>query len=111
VTTAAAGAPTDDVELLRRIGTGDREALAALYDRHAAAAFTHALRITGERSRAEDAVESTFLALWRGSGANPSATPDARTRIVTTVHRHALAMVRERSGVPRAVPSVRLASA
>ncbi len=107
--TIAAEMPVGDGELVRRIGTGDRDALAALYDRHAAAAFAHALRITGDRARAEDVVEATFLGLWSSSG-DVSSVPDAQTTVLMLVHRHAIAIVRGRPGVPGTVPSARLAS-
>ncbi|MGH3562844.1 MAG: sigma factor, partial [Mycobacterium sp.] len=37
----------------------------ALYDEHAAALWRYALRLTGDRSRAEDAVQETLLRAWK----------------------------------------------
>lgn len=56
--------PTDE-RLVERVGNGDAPALGALYDRHGTLAYSLALRICGERSRAEDVVRETFRALWR----------------------------------------------
>ncbi|MEV0873298.1 RNA polymerase sigma factor [Streptomyces sp. NPDC049950] len=48
-----------------RIRAGDREAFAALYEEHARAVYNHALRLTGDRSTAEEVMSETFLAAWR----------------------------------------------
>lgn len=64
----ARGAPTlmTDADLLRRALDGDREAFASLYDRHARPVYGYVLRLLGDRTAAEDAVQETFLALFRG---------------------------------------------
>ena len=57
-------APWDDHgdrRLLRRMADGDREALAELYDRHAAALFSHAAALARSTSDAEDLVQSVFV--------------------------------------------------
>jgi RNA polymerase sigma-70 factor (ECF subfamily) len=57
-----------DNELLAAIARGDNEALAALYDRHAAVLFTLALHVLGgDRVRAEDLVHDIFLDLSRAA--------------------------------------------
>jgi len=42
---------------------GDREALAELYDRHAAALFRHGLALAGSSADAEDLVQGVFVKL------------------------------------------------
>ncbi len=44
-----------------------------LYDEHAAALWRYALRLTGDRARAEDVVQETLLRAWR----HPDVTADA----------------------------------
>lgn len=44
-----------------------------LYDEHAAALWRYALRLTGDRARAEDVVQETLLRAWR----HPEVTADA----------------------------------
>jgi RNA polymerase sigma-70 factor, ECF subfamily len=50
-----------DVRSLRRLVQGDRDALAELYDAHAASLYRHGLALTRSRSDAEDLVQVVFL--------------------------------------------------
>jgi RNA polymerase sigma-70 factor (ECF subfamily) len=52
-----------DRELFGDLGAGRREALAELYDRHAAALFRHGLALTRRRAEAEDLVQAVFVKL------------------------------------------------
>jgi RNA polymerase sigma-70 factor (ECF subfamily) len=54
--------PSDE-ELYRRIRKGDREALAALYERREPALFRYARQLTGNRAIAEEATHEAFLQL------------------------------------------------
>jgi RNA polymerase sigma-70 factor, ECF subfamily len=71
------GAPTfiashdpacDDAELLGRIGRGDEDAMAAFYREHGRVVFAQVLLVVGERVLAEEIVQDTMLAVWRGAG-------------------------------------------
>ena len=55
--------------LLRRIGQGDEDAMAAFYREHGRVVLGQALLVTGERALAEEIVQDTMLAVWRGAGA------------------------------------------
>ena len=66
---AVARAPgRDDAQLLRRIGQGDENAMAEFYREHGRAVLAQVLLVTGERALAEEIVQDTMLAVWRGSG-------------------------------------------
>src|SRR5262245_31600102 len=67
--TGSAGgtAPVSDGELIQRAGTGDRSALEVLYERYARTVYGLALRRLGDRGRAEDAVQETFVSIWRAA--------------------------------------------
>ena len=52
-----------DRELLGDLASGRREALAELYDRHAASLFRHALALARRRPEAEDLVQAVFVKL------------------------------------------------
>lgn len=54
-----------DAALLEQARAGDAAAFAAVYDRHAAAAYSLARRMMHARSAAQDVVQESFLALWR----------------------------------------------
>ncbi len=52
-----------DAVSLKRLVNGDPEALADLYDAHAAGLFRHGMALTGSRADAEDLVQTVFLKL------------------------------------------------
>lgn len=56
-----------DADLMGRVRGGDREAFADLVDRHKDAVVNYLTRLTGDRDRAEDLAQETFLRLWRSS--------------------------------------------
>lgn len=56
-----------DLELIRRSAVGDRAAFAALVARHQAAVFRFARAMTGDDAAAEDALQETFLSVWRAA--------------------------------------------
>ncbi len=63
-----------DEALMIRAQADDTDAFAELYDRHAVLAFRIARAICRDHSRAEDAVQEGFLAIWRSRA---SYRPDA----------------------------------
>jgi RNA polymerase sigma-70 factor (ECF subfamily) len=69
VTTLAASRDLscDDGQLLRRIGQGDEDAMAAFYREHGRVVLAQVLLVTGERVLAEEIVQDTMLAIWRGA--------------------------------------------
>lgn len=56
-----------DAELIQRTGNGDRGAFEKLYGRYARSVFGLALRRLGDRGRAEEAVQETFVSIWRSA--------------------------------------------
>src|SRR6266849_5526910 len=61
-------ARASDGDLLLRIADGDSVAFDILYRRFSRPVFGLALRLLRDRSRAEDAVQETFAAIWRSAG-------------------------------------------
>ena len=53
--------------LIEQIAAGDRAALGALVHRYWAPMFRYAERTSRNASTAEDALQDTFLAVWRGA--------------------------------------------
>jgi len=59
----------DDARLLARIGQGDEDAMAEFYRAHGRVVLAQVLLVTGERVLAEEIVQDTMLAVWRGAAA------------------------------------------
>ena len=68
VFTASHGPACDGAGLLRRIGQGDEDAMASFYREHGRVVFAQVLLVIGERVLAEEIVQDTMLAVWRGAG-------------------------------------------
>jgi RNA polymerase sigma-70 factor, ECF subfamily len=56
-----------DAELVAAVASGDRGALASLYDRHSPVLLGLALRIVRDRREAEDLLHDVFLEAWRSA--------------------------------------------
>lgn len=56
-----------DASLMERVRGGDREAFSGLVDLHKDAVVNYLARLTGDRDRAEDLAQETFLRLWRSA--------------------------------------------
>lgn len=56
-----------DAELVAKIATGDRAALAELYERHCGVLLGLAMRIVRSRLEAEDLLHDVFLEAWRSA--------------------------------------------
>ncbi len=56
--------PPTDQELVSRIGTGDQEAFAVLYERHFPALYDFAVRMAQDEDVAADVVQKTFVQAW-----------------------------------------------
>jgi RNA polymerase sigma-70 factor (ECF subfamily) len=61
--------PTDarDLVLIRAVARGDHGALSELYDRYHRLLYVIALRVTRDRTEAEDLVHDVFLEVWRSA--------------------------------------------
>ncbi len=57
-----------DMEALRRIAARDANAFAVFYDRHAPTIFALALKVTQDKSAAEDVLQEAFWQVWREVG-------------------------------------------
>jgi RNA polymerase sigma-70 factor (ECF subfamily) len=85
----------DDAELLRRIGQGDEDAMAAFYREHGRVVFAQVLLVVGERVLAEEIVQDTMLAVWRGAGSFRGESP-VRSWVIAIARRQTRDRLRSR---------------
>ncbi len=83
-----------DEDLISLVQTRNSEAFAALYDRHARAAYSLAYRVMGERQTAEDLVQDAFLKLWRAAGSYRVERGSVRTWLLSIVHNRGIDQLR-----------------
>src|SRR5882762_9879920 len=57
-----------DIELMRRLSTGDEGAFLEFYRRHQRGVYRYAVHMTGRSEAAADVVQETFLTLIRQAG-------------------------------------------
>jgi RNA polymerase sigma-70 factor, ECF subfamily len=93
--------PGDDERLLTQVAEGDRHAFELLYRRYARPVLGLALRRLGDHGRAEDAVQETFVSIWRSAS---TYRPDRgwATAWLYAVARNAIADRARRRGDPLA---------
>jgi RNA polymerase sigma-70 factor, ECF subfamily len=58
-----------DVELLRRIGDGDRSAFSNFYDQYSGLLFSIAVKILNDAKEAEDVLQEVFMQIWNKADA------------------------------------------
>jgi RNA polymerase sigma-70 factor (ECF subfamily) len=83
-----------DEAVVALMARSDEDALAELYDRYGAPAYSLARRVLRDAALAEDAVQEAFLLIWRGADRFMPERAKASTWIMTIVHRRAVDLVR-----------------
>jgi len=98
-TPGPAGSELDEATLVVRAQEGDVRAFEALARRHQAALYRLAVRVMGEETEAEDALQEALLDAWRRIGRfrGESAFSTWMYRVVTN---RCLGMLRRRRPVP-----------
>jgi RNA polymerase sigma-70 factor (ECF subfamily) len=86
-----------DEELMPLIGEKDQAAFEVFYDRHAAAAYSLAYRIVGERAAAEDVAQEAFVSIWRSGGRYDRARGSVRSWTLGVVRNRAIDLLRSRT--------------
>src|SRR3954454_8216982 len=95
-TPAPASADPADAMLVQAVAAGSESALAALYDRHAGMVFQVALRVTSDRSVAEEVVQDAFLTLWNRAELYDPELGELRSWLAVVARNRALNRVRAR---------------
>jgi RNA polymerase sigma factor (sigma-70 family) len=96
------GEPTDDRQLLKRIGAGDRQALSELYTRYQRLLFKYLLQLTPDYGLAEEMLQDTLVAVWKSacsfegrSSVQTWLIGVARRQAYNTLRRHKISLVNE----------------
>ena len=96
-----AAPPPADAALVAAVAAGSEDALAELYDRHAAAIHATVLRITGDRQVAEEVVQEVFLALWNRAERFDPAVGSLSAWLATIARHRAVDRLRAAGRRPR----------
>jgi RNA polymerase sigma-70 factor, ECF subfamily len=86
----------EDRELVRRMSTGDTQALARLYERWSRPVHALVVRLVRDPDDADDVVEDTFYQAWRQASRYQPARGAVSTWIVTIARSRALDRLRSR---------------
>jgi len=79
-----------DALLAARLCAGDDDALAEIFDLHAAAAYAVAARVLGHSSPAQDVVQDVFVELWTHPDRYDPAVGSLRTYLVVLARNRAI---------------------
>lgn len=79
-----------DEKLLKRVGSGDKEALSLLFRRHARVVFSVACRILKDESEAEDLLQELFLFLFQKASLFDEAKSSGASWIIQMAYHRAI---------------------
>jgi RNA polymerase sigma-70 factor, ECF subfamily len=80
----------DDDACMVRLASGDRAALAALYDRHASTMLGVAIALLADRAEAEDVVHDVFVEAWKRAADFDAARGTVRAWLLVRVRSRCL---------------------
>ena len=91
-----------DQALLERIAGRDADALADLYDRFAPVALALASRVLGDRSEAEDVLQTVFTRVWQEAGRYDATKGSPTSWLLSWIRNGAIDRLRRREALQRA---------
>jgi RNA polymerase sigma factor (sigma-70 family) len=83
-------------DALRRVASGDREALDNVYSATSAKLFGICLRILKDRAEAEDALQEVYVSVWRRAGSFDPARASPITWLATLARNRSIDRLRSR---------------
>jgi RNA polymerase sigma-70 factor, ECF subfamily len=86
-------------DLLRRIASGERAAFSALYDATSGKLFAVCLNILRNRAEAEEALQETYVKVWRRAGSFDAERASAMSWLIAIARNAAIDIARKRKGV------------
>lgn len=96
----------EDHDLVASIAGGREQALSALYDRYHRQCFAFALRILGGEQDAEEAVQETFVRVWRGAGQYDSKRAGVASWLLSITRNLCIDEIRRRRRRVPELPSI-----
>jgi RNA polymerase sigma-70 factor (ECF subfamily) len=96
--------PAADLEAIRRIASGDADALALLYDRHSRLVYSLAFRILGDTLEAEEVVQDVFAQAWRQASRYDTGRGAVVAWLLMMSRSRSIDRVRSRRGMPPLAP-------
>lgn len=84
----------EEIELIKRIGQGDRASFEKFYDRYAGVIFSTAYRVLNDQADAEDVTQEVFVMLWDKAAMYDSARGKPLTWAVTMTRNKAIDKLR-----------------
>ena len=89
-----------DLDAVRRMASGDAEALAALYDRHGRAVYSLALRVLGDCRRPRRVAQDVFAQAWRQSARYDTSRGVVVAWLLMMSRSRSIDRLRSRRGLP-----------
>jgi RNA polymerase sigma-70 factor (ECF subfamily) len=96
VADAMANKAAEDAALLTQIEQGDRQAMAALFDRYSRVVYSVALRVLKDTGQAEDVMQDIFIQVWKKPGAFVSGRGSLGAWLVVVARNRAIDALRRR---------------
>jgi RNA polymerase sigma-70 factor, ECF subfamily len=104
----------DTEQLVERLAAGEREALAAFFDRYAGRVHALAMRILSDADEAEDVVQEVFVQVWRDAARFDAQRGTPQAWVCTIARSRALDRLRRRTArredPPESAPGASTAS-
>lgn len=82
--------------LMSRVALRDRDGFRVLYKRTSAKLFGVSLRILGNKSEAEDALQDIYIKVWQRAGSFQPGMSQPMTWLITIARNHCIDMIRAR---------------
>ena len=93
--------PLNETDLLRRIATGDGDALSRLFELHSPVVLGLLVRMLGGRAEAEEVLQETFLQVWMQADRYEESRSSPRGWILMLARSRALDRLRRRTSRER----------
>ncbi len=81
-------------QLLAKVAEGDRHALKKIYDHLGRYLLSVCMKRLGRRDLAEEALQDTFVSIWRSAGSFASSSGSAKAWLATIARRRAIDRLR-----------------